>query len=145
VSRAFPSQNRSILTEIYLCHACSHHEIEDGNARTGTLEDADAASWKFYNLAREHNAACGSDGCGVNSTYDSFTAGIANASTSVVGGKAVHISPWRWTHHNTPPMTKAYFGLEAPSDCNASSSRCDFFVSYGVCACACECERECCA
>jgi hypothetical protein len=32
VSRAFPSWNRSILTEIYLCHACSYHEIEDGNA-----------------------------------------------------------------------------------------------------------------
>jgi hypothetical protein len=30
VSRAFPSWNRSILTEIYLCHACSSHEIEDG-------------------------------------------------------------------------------------------------------------------
>ena len=31
VSRAFPSWNRSILTEIYLCHTCSYHEIEDGN------------------------------------------------------------------------------------------------------------------
>eukprot|EP01047_Picozoa_sp_COSAG01_P071459 COSAG01_NODE_11096_length_2009_cov_4.966492_1_plen_130_part_00 len=27
VSRAFPSWNRSVLTEIYLCHACSRHEI----------------------------------------------------------------------------------------------------------------------
>jgi hypothetical protein len=35
VSRAFPSWNRSVLTEIYLCHACSYHEVEDGNARTG--------------------------------------------------------------------------------------------------------------
>jgi putative flavoprotein involved in K+ transport len=35
VSRAFPSCTRSILTEIYLCHACSCHEIEDGNAWTG--------------------------------------------------------------------------------------------------------------
>jgi hypothetical protein len=35
VSRAFPSCNRSILTEIYLCHACSYQEIGDGNARTG--------------------------------------------------------------------------------------------------------------
>jgi hypothetical protein len=32
VSRAFPSWNRSILTEISLCHACSDHEVEDGNA-----------------------------------------------------------------------------------------------------------------
>jgi cytoskeleton-associated protein 5 len=33
VTRAFPSWNRSILTEFYLCHACSYHEIENGNAR----------------------------------------------------------------------------------------------------------------
>jgi hypothetical protein len=32
VRRAFPSWNRSMLTETYLCHACSHHEIENGNA-----------------------------------------------------------------------------------------------------------------
>jgi hypothetical protein len=35
VSRAFSSWNRSISTEIYLCHACSDHEIEDGNGRAG--------------------------------------------------------------------------------------------------------------
>jgi|EP01047_Picozoa_sp_COSAG01_P021296 hypothetical protein len=35
VSRAFPSWNRSVLTDIYLCHSCSYHEIEAGNARTG--------------------------------------------------------------------------------------------------------------
>jgi hypothetical protein len=29
VIRAFPSYTRSILTKIYLCHACSCHEIED--------------------------------------------------------------------------------------------------------------------
>jgi cytochrome P450/NADPH-cytochrome P450 reductase len=29
VSRAFPSWNRTALTEIYLCHACSYHEFED--------------------------------------------------------------------------------------------------------------------
>jgi hypothetical protein len=28
----------STLTEIYLCHACPHHEIEDGNARPGPAE-----------------------------------------------------------------------------------------------------------
>jgi hypothetical protein len=37
VSRAFPSWTWSILAEIYLCHACSAHEIEDGNARAGAL------------------------------------------------------------------------------------------------------------
>eukprot|EP01047_Picozoa_sp_COSAG01_P026040 COSAG01_NODE_1664_length_9573_cov_31.637429_8_plen_101_part_00 len=35
MSRPFPSWNRPILTEIYLCHACSCHEIEDGNGRAG--------------------------------------------------------------------------------------------------------------
>jgi hypothetical protein len=35
VSRAFPSWNRTISTEIYLCHACFYHEFEDGNARAG--------------------------------------------------------------------------------------------------------------
>jgi hypothetical protein len=43
VSRAFPSWKRSILTEIYLCHACSYQEIEDGSARTGALAHAGCA------------------------------------------------------------------------------------------------------
>jgi hypothetical protein len=32
---AFPSCVRSILTEIYLCHACSCHEMLSGNAAAG--------------------------------------------------------------------------------------------------------------
>ena len=32
-----------------------------------------------------------------------------------------HISPWRWTHPTTPPMTKAYFGL-AHGGCTGSTS-----------------------
>jgi hypothetical protein len=35
-SAPFPSWSRSILPEIYLCHACSYHEIEDGNGAPGT-------------------------------------------------------------------------------------------------------------
>eukprot|EP01047_Picozoa_sp_COSAG01_P021951 COSAG01_NODE_1289_length_10885_cov_3.769331_16_plen_255_part_00 len=35
VSWVFPSWNRSILTEIYICHACSYQKIEDGNAWAG--------------------------------------------------------------------------------------------------------------
>jgi hypothetical protein len=42
VSWASPSCVRSILTEIYLCHACSCHEVEDGNARTGHTRGAAA-------------------------------------------------------------------------------------------------------
>jgi hypothetical protein len=38
VSRAFPSCTWSIMAEIYLCHACSYQEIEDGNAWTGCSE-----------------------------------------------------------------------------------------------------------
>jgi hypothetical protein len=35
VGGPFASWNRSILTEIYLCHASSYHEIEDGNGAPG--------------------------------------------------------------------------------------------------------------
>jgi hypothetical protein len=34
-SRAFPCDTRSILTKVYLCHACSCHAIEDEHARAG--------------------------------------------------------------------------------------------------------------
>jgi hypothetical protein len=44
VIRAFPSWKRSILTEIYLCDACSYHEIEDGNTRAGAGGHARALS-----------------------------------------------------------------------------------------------------
>jgi hypothetical protein len=44
VSRAFPSWNRSILTEIYLCHACSDHEIEDGNGAEQVVTDVAGVS-----------------------------------------------------------------------------------------------------
>eukprot|EP01047_Picozoa_sp_COSAG01_P037344 COSAG01_NODE_2962_length_6786_cov_21.580544_3_plen_153_part_00 len=57
VSRPFPSWSRSILTEIYLCHACSCQQIniEGGNARTGgrrpphgrvsTISPGGSATW----------------------------------------------------------------------------------------------------
>jgi hypothetical protein len=34
-SAPFPSWDRSIVTEIYLCHACFYHEIEGGNGAPG--------------------------------------------------------------------------------------------------------------
>eukprot|EP01047_Picozoa_sp_COSAG01_P009519 COSAG01_NODE_392_length_17668_cov_5.382264_4_plen_95_part_00 len=62
-----PSWNRCILTEIYLCHACSDHEIEDGNARTGEPYRApDNAVYKGIMLSRVPNFA--------------FTVGYTNAS-----------------------------------------------------------------
>eukprot|EP01047_Picozoa_sp_COSAG01_P027725 COSAG01_NODE_1838_length_9083_cov_3.184328_7_plen_126_part_00 len=39
VSRAFPSRTRSMLAEIYPCHACSCHDTEDGNGRTGRASE----------------------------------------------------------------------------------------------------------
>eukprot|EP01047_Picozoa_sp_COSAG01_P040508 COSAG01_NODE_3416_length_6122_cov_11.318114_3_plen_105_part_00 len=36
MSRPFSSWNRPILTEIYLCHACSCHKMEDRNGRAGS-------------------------------------------------------------------------------------------------------------
>jgi hypothetical protein len=39
---AFPSCARSMLTEIYLCHACSCYEILSGNAAVGVVGDAAA-------------------------------------------------------------------------------------------------------
>jgi hypothetical protein len=55
VSRPFPSWNRSILTEIYLCHACSYHEIEDGNGRAGLL--ASTTSLKLVSIDIDHGGA----------------------------------------------------------------------------------------
>ena len=59
--------------------------------------------------------------------YDTFTAGIIGVNASFVGGKVVHISPWRWTNPSTPPMSKAYFGLVQG---RCASAVCDVFVSY---------------
>jgi hypothetical protein len=44
VSRAFLSWKRSVLTEMYLCHACSYYEVEGGNARAGADLGLGAAS-----------------------------------------------------------------------------------------------------
>lgn len=112
------------------------------------LEDASAAKWQFHNLAAEHNAACarvGPMGCGANTSYDAFTAGIVRANLSMVKGRPVPISPFRDLNHSTPPMTKGYLGLEAIGSCvpradaphlqqaQASSSRrmtCDLIITY---------------
>jgi len=40
------------LTEIYLCHACSYHEIEDGNGRAGDYTEA-VAQLAVYPRGRE--------------------------------------------------------------------------------------------
>jgi hypothetical protein len=47
VSRPFPSWNRSILTEIYLCHACSCQEI----LRTETAGQVAAAGGTLNDTA----------------------------------------------------------------------------------------------
>ena len=76
MSRAFPSWNRSTLTEIYLCHACSCHEIEDENG-------PDSELWGVAGGA--HTPPCTSEPC-IGSTY------MALYNASAVGVKAVHPS-----------------------------------------------------
>eukprot|EP01049_Picozoa_sp_SAG25_P024828 SAG25_NODE_11427_length_304_cov_1.517073_1_plen_86_part_10 len=51
MSAPFPSWNRSILTEIYLCHACSYHEIEDGNGAPGPSDGS--ADERFQPISAE--------------------------------------------------------------------------------------------
>jgi hypothetical protein len=57
-SRPFPSRNRSILTEIYLCHACSYHAIEDGNGRPGERAGASAGGVPGVQLHRHQQGLC---------------------------------------------------------------------------------------
>lgn len=88
------------------------------------LTDAANASWRFYNLAAAHNAACASaGGCGANSTYDSYTCAIHNCTPD--GGH----SDWRRFNVSTPPFTKAYFGLTA-LNCSTGGLECDVMVTY---------------
>eukprot|EP01047_Picozoa_sp_COSAG01_P044963 COSAG01_NODE_4108_length_5340_cov_53.162183_5_plen_102_part_00 len=48
VSRA---RGAPMLTEICLCHACSCHEIDEGNARTGGDEGAEEAAMRLGQTA----------------------------------------------------------------------------------------------
>lgn len=87
-----------------------------------SLEDAASGRWAFFNLAAEHNGACGpKDGCGANSTYDAFTAGIVNASATVIDGVTYPIPLGRDRDQATPMMSKAYLGLEELGDCEVRS------------------------
>jgi hypothetical protein len=38
VSRPYPSRHRCTLAEIYLWHACSHQETEDGNSESAHFD-----------------------------------------------------------------------------------------------------------
>jgi hypothetical protein len=60
VSGPFPSWHRSILTEIYLYHACSYGEIEDGNGPdrgNGDFRIYVGPAPKFANQASSASAA----------------------------------------------------------------------------------------
>jgi hypothetical protein len=62
VSRAFPSWNRSILTEIYLCHTCSYQEIEDEKrpGRTAHAPTIARGAWSSHDgVSAGHWAAAG--------------------------------------------------------------------------------------
>jgi hypothetical protein len=62
VSRALPSWNRSILTEIYLCHACSCPEIL--STRPGRIEYRDDAAAAAALTEQLPNLALVRDGWG---------------------------------------------------------------------------------
>jgi hypothetical protein len=105
VSRAFPSAARSILTEIYLCHACSYHEVEDGNARTGTTAPTRAACSRARSStcsagerwgARMH--ACTQRGGAdiVGETQSVMLMNSAPAQKSVGRGRADTADLWWW-------------------------------------------------
>jgi hypothetical protein len=53
VSRPFPSWNRSISTEIYLCHACSYHDILRTDTAGQDLWDTDAPAITLSNRSRD--------------------------------------------------------------------------------------------
>jgi hypothetical protein len=67
VSRAFPSWNWSIWTDIYLCHACSDHVREDGHARTGC-----ARQWRTRQSS--HAAPTARHPCNTGRSYGGGTA-----------------------------------------------------------------------
>jgi hypothetical protein len=64
----FRDQNRSVLTEIYLCHACSDHEIGDGKrpgramVRGARAAGAERAAKQAVELAAMARAAVGTPG-----------------------------------------------------------------------------------
>jgi hypothetical protein len=77
-SAPFPSWNRSMLTEIYLCHACSYHEIEDGNGAPGHLpENAAALIYAGADLQLIKGGGCarsrGGSSCPDLETLEGFT------------------------------------------------------------------------
>jgi hypothetical protein len=78
VSRAFPSWKRFILTEIYLCHACSHREIEDGNARAGPCTAPGVrgtAGRRVPRCGRRCHRQCGQDDGGQGRGWEEAGAG----------------------------------------------------------------------
>jgi hypothetical protein len=58
VSRAFPSWNRSILTEIYLCHACSYHEDRLRMETPGQVRRLGRATAANHRLQALHAVPC---------------------------------------------------------------------------------------
>jgi hypothetical protein len=76
VRRPFPSRNRSVLTEIYRCHACSDHEIEDGNGRAGDAKRSKSTRMCCYNVAPDPTGCTDASDLG---TYLLSTAQLADA------------------------------------------------------------------
>jgi hypothetical protein len=84
VSRPFPSGNRSILTEIYLCHACSCQEILR----------AETAGQDREEMVREY---IGEDG-GLSGTarQQPWMMPLALSRLCATGDDAATVSDWKW-------------------------------------------------
>jgi hypothetical protein len=79
VSRAFPSWNRSIVTEIYRCHACSCQEL----LRMETPRDASTLGGALHALRRSDSQSSGGGGGDA----------AAGAAAQCLGGQATAAAP----------------------------------------------------
>jgi hypothetical protein len=125
VSRAFPSLPRFILTEIYLCHACSYQKIEDDEARRFILteiylchawsrhesEDGNAAGRDGETKGLMRHTTGGNRAVQRDSVVDAFTKYMARSShhygqTNIGGGAdgTGAATECRWTRRGCPRL-----------------------------------------
>jgi hypothetical protein len=108
VSRAFPSLPRFILTEIYLCHACSYHEILRYRHES---EDGNAAGRDGETKGLMRHTTGGNRAVQRDSVVDAFTKYMARSShhygqTNIGGGAdgTGAATECRWTRRGCPRL-----------------------------------------
>jgi hypothetical protein len=131
VSRAFPSCTRSILTEIYLCHACSHHEIVDGNARPGGRPAA-AATHARRRRRRRRRRGGGGPGRGAGHRAHALHSAGGRGGAVHHSAHAVPLPPQDRTHRQRAVLRRAAAGrprLAGPSNTHLIEAPCSPFTS----------------